>query len=194
MKKKILIILITYFIANLGFAQNYEIFESDKIENNRETSLVFQEFNTKYDLIISKHNVSRNDKNEIFEVVAIKDNIVEKFIIKLQKKSKRFSIKKLRVSNKTKNNFQNFIDNLVESDFFRLENENINCWVENKDKSISIAPFDNNLYYFEIIVKGKYKLLYSDCIENHPNAVKIPNEKDRLKYWECLNIFNDYWK
>ncbi len=194
MKKKFLILLSIYFIVNVGFTQNFENFESDKIKNNIETSIVFQEFNTKYDLIISKHNASRNNKNEIFEVLAIKDNIIEKFIIKQKKKSKLFSIKKLNVSNKTKNNFQNFINNLIDSDFFKLENETINCWVENNDKSISVAPFDENLYYFEIIVKDTYKLLYSDCIENHPNAVKMANESERLKYWECLNIFGDYWK
>ncbi len=194
MRKIFLILLFTQCIMYVGFTQNYEKFEFDKIENNINKSIVFQHFKTNYDLVISKHNVSRNEKNEVFEIIAFKDNLIEKHIVKQNKKSKLISIKKLRVSKKTTNNYQKFIDNLMESGFFNLKNENINCWVEHKDKSISIAPFDNNLYYFEIIVKDKYKLLYSDCIENHPNAVKKPNEKDRLKYWNCLNLFNDYWE
>ena len=194
MKKRFLILLFTQCIMSVGFTQNYEKFEFDKIEVNSNKSIVFQHFKTDYDLIISKHNLSRNDKNEVFEIIAFKDNIIEKHIVKQNKKSKLVSNKKLRVSKKVMNNYQKFIDNLIESDFFKLKNENINCWIENNDKSISIAPFDKNLYYFEIIVKDKYKILYSDCIENHPNAAKKPNEKERLKYWNCLNLFNDYWK
>ena len=194
MKNKFLILLLSFCISSVGFTQNYE--EPISVNNNfdSEKSIVFQQFKNTYDLVISKHNLSRNDKNEVFEIIAFKDNLIEKYIVKQHKKSKLVSSKKLKVSKKLSANYQKFIDNLTDSNFFKLENKNINCWVENKDKSISIAPFDNNLYYFEIIVNNTYKLLYSDCIENHPNAVKMANEKDRLKYWECLNIFEDYWK
>lgn len=194
MKNKFLILLLSFCISSVGFTQNYE--EPISVKNNfdSEKSIVFQQFKNTYDLVISKHNLSRNDKNEVFEIIAFKDNLIEKYIVKQHKKSKLVSSKKLKVSKKLSANYQKFIDNLTDSNFFKLENKNINCWVENKDKSISIAPFDNNLYYFEIIVNNTYKLLYSDCIENHPNAVKMANEKDRLKYWECLNIFEDYWK
>lgn len=194
MKKRFLILLFTYFITNVGFTQNYEDFEPDRVKNNSETSLVFQQFKNTYDLVISKHNLSRNDRNEVYEIIAFKDNLIEKYIVKQNKKSKLVSSQELRVSKKERGNYQFFLDNLNDSNFFELKNENLNCWVENKDKSISIAPFDNNLYYFEIIVNDKYKLIYSDCIENHPNAVKKPNEIDRLKYWNCLNLFDDYWK
>ena len=194
MKNKFLILLLSFCISSVGFTQNYE--EPISVNNNfdSEKSIVFQQFKNTYDLVISKHNLSRNDKNEVFEIIAFKDNLIEKYIVKQHKKSKLVSSKKLKVSKKLSANYQKFIDNLTDSNFFKLENKNINCWVENKDKSISIAPFDNNLYYFEIIVNNTYKLLYSDCIENHPNAVKMANEQDRLKYWECLNIFEDYWK
>ena len=194
MKNKFLILLLSFCISSVGFTQNYE--EPISVNNNfdSEKSIVFQQFKNTYDLVISKHNLSRNDKNEVFEIIAFKDDLIEKYIVKQHKKSKLVSSKKLKVSKKISANYQKFIDNLTDSNFFKLENKNINCWVENKDKSISIAPFDNNLYYFEIIVNNTYKLLYSDCIENHPNAVKMANEKDRLKYWECLNIFEDYWK
>jgi len=121
---------------SVGFTQNYEKFEFDKIESNSNKSIVFQHFKTDYDLIISKHNLSRNDKNEVFEIIAFKDNIIEKHIVKKNKKSKLVSNKKLRVSKKVMNNYQKFIDNLIESDFFKLKNENINCWIENNDKSI----------------------------------------------------------
>lgn len=194
MRKIFLILLFTQCIMYVGFTQNYEKFEFDKIENNINKSIVFQHFKTNYDLVISKHNVSRNEKNEVFEIIAFKDNLIEKYIVEQNKKSKLVSSKKLKVSKKLNDNYQKFIDNLNNSNFFKLENKKINCWVENKDKSISIAPFDENLYYFEIIVKDTYKLLYSDCIENHPNAVKDANERERLKYWECLNIFEDNWK
>ena len=193
MKKKILVLFIAQIITNFGYSQNYEKFKSEKIVNNSEKSIVYQQFINKYDLTISKHNLSRIDKNDTFEILAFKNDLIEKFIIKQNKKTKLISIKKLRISEKTKSNYQIFINNLNKNNFFDLKNENINCWVENNDKSISIAPFDNNLYYFEIIIKDKYWLLYSDCIENHPNFVKKPNENDRLKYWDCLNLFKEYW-
>ncbi|MEX1383264.1 hypothetical protein [Lutibacter sp.] len=194
MKNKFLILLLSYFISSVGFTQNYKTLSSERINYESEKSIVFQQFKDTYDLVISKHNLSRNDKNEVFEIIAFKDNLIEKYIVEQNKKSKLVSSKKLKVSKKLNDNYQKFIDNLNNSNFFKLENKKINCWVENKDKSISIAPFDENLYYFEIIVKDTYKLLYSDCIENHPNAVKDANERERLKYWECLNIFEDNWK
>ncbi|WP_372746627.1 hypothetical protein [Lutibacter sp.] len=193
MKKKILLLFIAQIITNYAFTQNYENFEPDKIKIDNEESIVYQQFKNKYDLTISKHNLSRNDKNDTFQVLTFKENLIEKFIIKQNKKTNLISIRKLRVSKKSNDNFQKFIDNLIENNFFDLKNENINCWVENNDKSISIAPFDNNLYYFEIINKDKYKLIYSDCIESHPNFIKKPDEKERLKYWDCLNLFKDYW-
>jgi len=194
MKKKTLVLFIAIILTNFGYTQNYEEFESKNIENNSINSIVYQQFENKYDLTISKHNLSRNNKNDIFEILTIKNDLIEKFNIKQNKKTKKISIKKLRVSKKSKYNFQTFIDNLIENNFFQLKNENINCWVENKNKSISMAPFDNNLYYFEIIFKDKYKLIYSDCIENNQNFVKKPNENERLNYWNCLKIFNEYWK
>ena len=193
MKKKILLLFITQIITSFVFAQNYEVFESDDVEGYSKKSIVYKEFENKYEFTISKHNLSRNNKNDIFEILAFNKGIVEKIILKQNKKSKRISVKKLKVSKKEKHNFQNFINNLNRNDFFELKNEKINCMVENKDKSLSIAPFDNNLYYFEIFMKDKYKLLYSDCVENHPNFLKKPNEKETLKYWECINIFKNYW-
>ena len=193
MKNKILTLFIAFNITNIGFSQNYEKFESDSIEKDSINSIIYYQFKNKYDLTISKHNLSRNDENDTFEILAIKDELIEKFILEQNKKTKLLSIKKLKVSKKEKLKFQKFIDNLIENNFFNLKNENINCWVENNDKSISIAPFDNNLYYFEILFKDKYKLLYSDCIENHPNFIRKPIENERLKYWDCLNLFKDYW-
>ena len=70
MKKRFLILLFTQCIMSVGFTQNYEKFEFDKIEVNSNKSIVFQHFKTDYDLIISKHNLSRNDKNEVFEIIA----------------------------------------------------------------------------------------------------------------------------